>query len=396
MSSKRFQKLTIEALKTVPRLTEWRCQHFLECGGCALQDVPYATQVAAKRQALLGLWGERLPETVVADFELIAADDPFGYRLRMDYVCSDDRFGLRMRRRFFAIIDLQECHLIPPPLFEQVHEVYQFARSIGLPDYNVYHNTGFLRYLVVRRNVRDGWLLNMVTSEHEHHESMAQVAAFALGRGATSVWWLHNPRHADLSFGAVLDQWGVEYFPQYVLDRTLLIGPNTFFQNNVRGFEDILGYVRPFISGAPRLLDYYAGVGTIGITLGEEVGRVVAAEIEPESVALLHRNLALNGMADRVEVRGGDVNDVLVRDREPGDVLVLDPPRAGLGADVCKKLVASGPDRVVYISCNPITQITDVDLLQPAYRVVAARGFDLFPQTYHVENVVVLERMSAL
>lgn len=395
MSSKRFQKLTIEALKTTPRLAEWRCQHFSECGGCALQDVPYTTQVAAKQQALLGLWGERLPEPVVAGFEVVAADDPFGYRLRMDYVCSDDRFGLRMRRRFFAIIDLQECHLIPPPLFEQVREIYRFARSIGLPDYNVYHNTGFLRYLVVRRNVRDGWLVNMVTSEHEYHESIARVAEFALKHGATSAWWLHNPRHADLSFGAVLDHWGAEYFPQYVLDRTLLTGPNTFFQNNVRGFEDILHYVRPFISGAPRLLDYYAGVGTIGITLANEVGRVVAAEIEPESVDLLHRNLTLNHMVERVEVRSGDVNDVLVRDREPGDVLVLDPPRAGLGADVCKELVATGPDRVVYISCNPITQIADVDLLQPAYRIVAARGFDLFPQTFHVENVVVMERVSA-
>ena len=97
-------------------------------------------------------------------------------------------------------------------------------------------------------------------------------------------------------------------------------------------------------------------------------------------------------MAERVEVRGGDVNDVLVRDREPGDVLVVDPPRVGLGQDVCKKLLASGPDRIIYISCNPITQVADVDLLQAGYRIVAARGFDLFPQTFHVENVIVLER----
>ncbi len=392
MSSKRYQKLVTAALETTPRLTEWRCPHFPECGGCALQDVTYADQVEAKRRSLLGLWGDRLPEPVIAGYELTAADDPFGYRLRMDYVCSDDRFGLRMRRRFFAIVDLQACHLIPRALFDKVHAVYERARACGLPDYNVYHNTGFLRYLVVRRNVQDDWLLSLVTSERNHEEAVAQVASFALDHGATSVWWLHNPRHADISFGEVLAHWGEDHFPQLVFDRTLMMGPNTFFQNNVRGFEDILRYVRPHVAGADRLLDYYAGVGTIGITLGDQVGRVVAAEIEPASVELLHRNVELNGMADRVEVRGGDVSDVLVRDREPGDVLVVDPPRAGLGPDVCKKLLANGPNRIISISCNPITQVADVDLLQGSYRIVAARGFDLFPQTFHVENVVVLER----
>ncbi len=393
MSSKRFQKLTLAALKSTERLPAWRCPHFPECGGCALQDVTYPEQVAAKRQALLAMWDERMPQEIRSDYQLQAADDPFEYRLRMDYVCSDDRFGLRMRKRFFAIVDLQECHLIPPPLFEQAHAIYTYARGLGIPDYNVYHNTGFLRYLVVRRNIRDGWLLSFVTSERAYESELAQTAQFALERGATSVWWLHNPRQADLSTGAPLGHWGAEHLPQYVLDKTLLMGPNTFFQNNVRGFEDILRYVTPFISGAPRLLDYYAGVGTIGITLGSHVGRVVAAELVEESVALMRTNVALNGMADKIEILGGDVADLLEGPRQPDDVLVIDPPRAGLGPDVCKRLARGGPDRIVYISCNPVTQMSDLDLLGSTYRVVAARGFDLFPQTYHVEQVVVLERV---
>jgi 23S rRNA (uracil-5-)-methyltransferase RumA len=394
MSSKRFQKLTTKALDKVERLADWPCDHYPECGGCALQDVTYADQVAAKRHALLELWTERLPEPLREAYELTPAEDPFGYRLRMDYVCSDDRFGLRMRRRFFAIVDLHECHLIPPPLFGQVHAIYTYARSLGLPDYNVYHNTGFLRYLVVRRNVRDDWLLSFVTSERAYEQELEQTAAFALEQGATSVWWLHNPRHADLSFGEPLGHWGAAHLPQYVLDRKLLMGPNTFFQNNIRGFEAILHYVTPFIAGAPRLLDFYAGVGTIGIALGEHVGQVVAAELAEESVALLRANVELNGMAGKVEIVGADVVDAIAHAPEPGDVLVVDPPRAGLGPDVCKRLLASGPQRIVYISCNPITQLADWEMLQSAYRIVAARGFDLFPQTFHAENVIVLERTA--
>src|SRR3712207_4769864 len=110
MSSKRFQKLTTTSLKSVPRLQSWRCPHFPECGGCALQDVAYTDQVAAKCTAVLDLWGDRLPDDVREVYAVEPSDDPFGYRLRMDYVCSDDRFGLRMRRRFFAIVDLDECH----------------------------------------------------------------------------------------------------------------------------------------------------------------------------------------------------------------------------------------------------------------------------------------------
>ena len=223
--------------------------------------------------------------------------ESFGYRLRMDYVCSDDRFGLRVRRRYYAIVDLQECHLIPPSLFETIRSTYAAARELGLPDYNVYHNTGFLRYLVVRRNVRDEWMLAFVTSEHSRAEQMEQAAQAALHAGATSVWWLVNPRTGDTSFGEAVQQWGRQHLPQYELGRTLMIGPNTFFQNNVRGFESIRHYDEPFVAGAGRLVDLYAGVGTIGVCLADRVDKVFAAELSAESVALSQHNIRLNDLA---------------------------------------------------------------------------------------------------
>ncbi len=381
------------ALKGVERLPEWPCDHYPECGGCAIQDVTYADQVEAKRQTLLGLWGDELPSPLRDEYQVVPAADPFGYRLRMDYVCSDDLFGLRKRRRFFHIVDLHECHLIPPPLFEQVRGVYNHARSLGLPDYNVYKNVGFLRYLVVRRNVRDEWLLSFVTSERAYERELEQAATYALEQGASTVWWLLNPRHADLSFGEPLGHWGSEHLTQYVLGKQFLMGPNTFFQNNVEGFESILGFVTPYVQGAPRLLDYYAGVGTIGITLASHVGQVVASELAEESVELLKTNVELNDLAHRIEVICGDAAETLPLSSEPGDVLVVDPPRAGLGPEMCKRLRASGLERIVYISCNPVTQVNDWMELREHYRIVAARGFDLFPQTFHVENVVVLDRL---
>lgn len=363
-----------------------------------MQDLAYSDQLAAKRAALLEIWGEALPAALRDEYTVVAAPDPFGYRLRMDYVCSDDRFGLRVRKRFYAIVDLDECHLIPPSLFNLLRDVYTAARECGLPDYNVYHNTGFLRYLVVRRNVRDEWLLSFVTSEQAYAEQMDLAAQAALNAGATSVWWLLNPRHADLSFGEPVRHWGAEFLPQYVLDRTLLMGPNTFFQNNVGGFEQILRYITPFVAGAERMIDLYAGVGTIGICLADHVGKVFAAELSDESVALARRNIHLNGLEERIEVVQADVAEVLrderITQRTPGDVLVVDPPRAGLGPDVCAQLNEHGPSRIVYVSCNAITQALDYEFLRAHYDLVAARGFDLFPQTYHCEHVVVLERRA--
>lgn len=394
MASKRFQKALLNALKHAPHRADWPCRHFPECGGCAMQDIAYDDQRAAKQTALLALWGDLLPATLHESYAVVPAPDPFGYRLRMDYVCSDDRFGLRVRKRFYAIVDLHECHLIPLTLFPLLRAVYTAARDLGLPDYNVYHNTGFLRYLVVRRNVRDEWLLSFVTSERAYDSAMAQAAERALDAGAASVWWLLNPRHADLSFGEPLAHWGAEYLPQYVLDRTFLMGPNTFFQNNVGGFEQILRYVAPFVAGAERLIDLYAGVGTIGVCLADQVGKVFAAEISDESVALAQRNIHLNNLDDRVAIVQADVSAVLCDERTRGDVLVVDPPRAGLGPDVCALLHEHGPQRIVYVSCNALTQIGDYAALRERYDLVAARGFDLFPQTYHCEQVVVLDRRA--
>ncbi len=392
--SKRLEKGITAALKAAPHLDHWPCQHFPICGGCALQDRSYVDQVAAKRQALLGIWGEQLPTTVIDEYVVTPSLEPFNYRLRMDYVCSDDRFGLRQRKRFYSVVDLQECHLIPPLLFAKVRSVYQYVRSLNVPDYNVYHNTGFLRYLVVRRNVRNDWMLTFITAEHDYLDAMAQAAQFALDEGATSVWWLHNPRHADISFGAAFGHWGAQHLTQYIAGAQLLMGPNTFFQNNPQGFEQILDYCAPFVAGATRLVDLYAGVGTIGIVLGRAIEHVLAAELVEESVDLLRVNVELNGVAGKTEIIGGDIAE-LVRDFawQAGDVAVLDPPRAGLLPPVCRRLDRHGPQRIVYISCNPITQVADVAMLTQ-YQIVAARGFDLFGQTYHAENVVVLERVS--
>lgn len=357
-----------------------------------MQDIAYEQQTQAKRAALLELWGGRLPQQLREDFAITPAAEPFEYRLRMDYVCSDDRFGLRMRRRFYAIVDLHECHLIPPSLFATLRRVYTTARELGIPDYNVYHNTGFLRYLVARRNTRDEWLLSLTTAVREREAQLDAVAQAALAEGALGVWWQVQERTADVSFGEPLRSWGQPLLPQYVSGRTLLMGPNTFFQNNVAGFEAILAYVEPWVRGARRLVDLYAGVGTIGICLADGVEQVFAAELVEESVDLARRNIALNGLDERVTIVSADTAAVLADERTRGDVLIVDPPRAGLGPDVCTALCELGPARVIYISCNAVTQMIDLEALASQYRVVAARGFDLFPQTFHCEQVAVLER----
>ncbi len=392
MRSKEFRQLIIQNARSGVEV-EPRCPHAVQCGGCAFQDRAYVDQVAAKTAALRQLWADaeiELP-TPVAELDVVPSPDPFAYRTRMDYVTTKGRFGLRMRGRFNYIVELTTCHLIPPEGFAAVCALWQRARELEVPDYNVRAHEGFLRYLVVRRAPDDTFLIAAVTAAQTYVAEMEQLAALALAQpGVVGFHWLLNDSLTDLSFGESLRHWGAASLPMQVGTLTLHIGPNTFFQNNVHLLPALLDAVRDAVGPAEQAADLYGGVGTFALHLAPAVGSVISVESVTESADLARRNIAAHDVAN-VETVAADVAPFLHdQPSEAFDVVVADPPRTGLGPDVCAELTRLKPRRIVYVSCNPLTQIEDLYQLAPLYRLTLLRGYDMFPHTPHVETLAVL------
>lgn len=396
MRSKEFKQL-VGNLARAAAAVEPRCKHAAECGGCAFQERAYTGQVAAKREALARLFAAAglLTADAAAAFELVSSPDAFNYRTRMDYVATKGRFGLRARGKFNYIVELDECHLIPPAAFAAAKAVWLAARELGLPDYNIRSHEGFLRYVVVRRSPDDALLLAAVTAAGPYEAELERLAAVALAQpGVAGFHWLLNDSLTDLSFGAALRHWGAELLPMRVGANSLALGPNSFFQNNVYLLDRLLAEVRDGV-GAARdgvVADLYGGVGTIALDLAPQVGRVICVEAVAESATLAVENARRNGVTN-VEVVAQDVL-LFLRAQTPGSfsVAVADPPRVGLGPEVCAELLRLGLERIVYVSCNPLTQVDDLVTLGSAYTLRSLRGYDMFPHTPHVETVALLER----
>ena len=414
LTPKLFRRQVIDAARNGEAIQP-RCRHAPPadfCGGCVFQDRAYATQLEAKRAALHALWAGDLPAELLGQVAMIGSPEPFEYRTRMDYVASKERFGLRRGGKFNYIVDLQECHLIPPAAFAIARSVYEHAIALGLPDYNLRSHVGFLRYLVVRRSPQGTLLLALVTAapgaDGAYAAAVEQVAALALAQpGVIGFHWLVNGTLTDISFGTPQRHWGAALLDMQVGARTLAIGPNTFFQNNLHLLLPLLDEVAAVattdhctdaiscVSTGYRppttVADLYGGVGTIALHLAEHVGHITCVESFEESARLAERNVAANGVKN-IAVVASDVLTFL-RGQAPGafEVVVADPPRAGLGPEVCRELLRLRPRRLVYVSCNALSQLEDARALGAGYRVTALRGYDMFPQTPHMEALAVFE-----
>jgi 23S rRNA (uracil-5-)-methyltransferase RumA len=418
LSPKLFRRQVVEAASAGEPVMP-RCPHAPPlgfCGGCTFQDRSYQAQISAKRAALRALWAADLPAELLEQVSMVASPNPFEYRTRMDYVASKERFGLRRGGKYNYIVDLHECHLIPPEAFEIARSVYAWATALGLPDYDLRSHAGFLRYVVVRRSPQDTLLLAMVTAAPDadgvYAAAIEQVAEHALAQPSVEGFhWLVNDTVADMSFGTPQRHWGSALLDMRVGSRTLAIGPNTFFQNNVHLLLPLLDDVANTVTKDERrrtkeyeeqsfvlrpsslvVADLYGGVGTIALHLSDHVKQITCVESVEESAQLAERNVTANRVRN-VAVVAADVLAFL-REQSIGqfDVVVADPPRVGLGPEVCRELLRLRPRRLVYVSCNALSQIEDARALAAGYRLTELRGYDMFPQTPHMEALAVFDR----
>ena len=400
---------TLEVLRPAPQRVAGRCAHLEVCGGCTWQELGYEAQLDAKtglvQEALARLGGCRDLDVPRA----LPAPQPFFYRNKMEYSFfaghdGEIVLGLHTPGTFDRVFDLEACWLMSEQSNRIVERVRQLAARSGKPAYHSRRHQGFWRYLVLREAKSTGQtMVNLVTHEGpipNQHEIVAGLTAEfpAIASLLRSV----NTRRATIAVGEreeVLA--GGPEIEERLGDLRFRISANSFFQTNSAQAERLFGLVVEWadLQGGEEVLDLYAGTGAISLFLARRARRVTGIELVADSVAMAEKNAALNGI-DNCRFLGGEVRDFFKKragEAATAQVVVVDPPRAGLHADVAHALRLLGPPRLVYVSCNPATLARDVQVLGAGgvYALRRVQPVDMFPHTCHIECVALLERARA-
>jgi 23S rRNA (uracil1939-C5)-methyltransferase len=381
------------------------CPHFGPCGGCAWQHLSYSAQARAK-EAVVGESLARLGG--IQDVEvspIVPAPSPWYYRNKMEFSFHPDgTLGLHRRGDWNRIVPIQTCLLQSSESAALVGAVREFARGHGLVPYDPRTRQGFLRSLVIREGHATGdRLVGLITTPGPLESSGAFTDAVrGAVPGTTGIVWGISAAASDgvpPSRTEVL--WGRGFLDEVLAGLRFRIGLDTFFQTNTAQAERMVAHVveRAQPLDGRLVVDLYCGVGTFTLPLARSGARVTGIELSPSAVEAARTNAALNGI-EGAAFASGDVRVVLPRvtaEHGPPDVLVLDPPRAGAGGKVMRKIGRAAAARVIYVSCNPTTLAADLKELLPfGYRLVEVQPFDLFPQTYHVEAIAVLDRTGGV
>lgn len=382
-----------------------RCSHFGLCGGCAWQDLAYEKQLDYKQrqviECVLRLAG--LNDAVVAD--IVPCNDQFDYRNKMEFSfcrADDDGFtlGLHRRKKFDEVFDLEQCHIQSEIANQIVHRVRKFAQESSHTAYDLISHDGYFRFLIIRRGVNTDQFMVVLVTSHGPLEKQDELVA-ALKQISPNITTIIHGENGSKSNVATLERETVLYGPgtieDTVLGKRFLISPSSFFQTNTKQAERLYSTAFSLIDPVPddRVLDLYCGTGTIGLLLADRVAEVVGVEIVEDAVRVATENARLNGITNANFVAGNakDILKAMATDLESYDLVILDPPRAGLHPKVLKTILTARPEKILYISCNPATFARDAKgIFQAGYSVSEIRPVDMFPHTRHIELAAAFSR----
>lgn len=385
-------------LKTSGLRTPAICSHFGQCGGCTWQDLLYQHQLAFKKKQVADCL-ERiggLPEVKIHD--VVGSVELFNYRNKMEFsfhVTEEGSFtlGLHSRGRFDDIFNLDKCFLQSDISNDIVQWMREFVERERIAVYDVKNHTGFMRFLMIRQAKRTAQLMiNIVTNYGEipSREKLVRGLTAAFPQ-ITTIVHNQNGQKSNIATGEIESiLFGTGYIEERMFDCTFRIRANSFFQTNSIQTETL--YRSAFDLLSPRkkdcVLDLYCGTGSISILISRYVGHVVGVELVTDAVEAARENAAINN-ANNVVFHHGDVKDYLkTRDAAEAefDVVIVDPPRAGLHPKVLTQVVKLRPKRILYISCNPATFARDAkQLVNHGYRLPDVQPVDMFPHTMHIE-----------
>lgn len=388
------------------------CEHFGTCGGCKWQPLPYEMQLEAKQQQvwdqLVRIGHLNIPEIM----PIIPSERTIFYRNKLEYSFSSRRWilpgedpdailpeerqglGFHVGRFFDKVLDIRKCWLQKEPSNAIRLFVRDYALSHSLSFYDIRANKGFLRNMFIRSNEAGEFMLTLCFGYEDKEARTALLDALSKAfPQIVSLYYVINSKMND----SISDQNCVLYRGEEAIYESMeglhfKIGPKSFYQTNSAQAQRLYELARDFasLSGEEIVYDLYTGTGTIAQFISAKARRVIGIEYVPEAIEDAKINAETNGI-DNCEFIAGDMKDVLtekfIEAHGHPDVVILDPPRAGIHPDVAKVILAAAPQRIVYVSCNPASQARDLAIFAHEYEITHVRPVDMFPHTQHVENV---------
>ena len=391
------------------------CKHFGTCGGCKWQPLPYEMQLAAKQQQvydqLVRIGHLNVPEIT----PIVGSDETTYYRNKLEFTFSNRRWleegedpdaipekerqglGFHVGRFFDKVLDIEHCHLQASPSNEIRLFIKNYAFEHDLPFFDIRNHEGFLRNMIIRTTEKGNVML-IIVFWHEDVKAREALldAVLAQFPMISSLYYVINSKMND----SIGDQEcmlysGDEAIYEEMEGLRFKIGPKSFYQTNTRQAYKLYSVAREFaaLSGNEVVYDLYTGTGTIAQFVSKKASKVIGIEYVPEAIEDAKINAAGNGITN-CEFFAGDMAQVLtpefVSQHGQPDVVITDPPRAGMHEKVVEQLLAMQPRKIIYVSCNPATQARDLELLSAKYRVARIQPVDMFPHTQHVENIAEL------
>lgn len=395
------------------------CEHFGVCGGCKWQNLPYDKQLEMKQrqvyEQLTRIGKVELPEFM----PILGSQKTREYRNKLEFGCSNKRWmtreeiasgepagemraiGFRITGAFDKILPIHNCHLMDGLQNEIRNFIYQYAIDNDLTFFDLRQQTGLLRDVMVRNSNTGEWMVLVqfhYDEEGDRERSLQLMEALAEKfPQITSLLYVDNQKCNDTFGDLELTLYkGNDHIFETMEGLRFKVGPKSFYQTNTDQAYHLYSVARQFagLTGEEVVYDLYTGTGTIANFVARSAKKVIGIEYVPEAIEDAKVNSDINGIGNTLFF-AGDMKDILTDEFIAGhgrpDVIITDPPRAGMHPDVVETILRAKPRRIVYVSCNPATQARDLQLLDRLYKVAAVQPVDMFPHTPHVENVVALE-----
>ena len=391
------------------------CEHFGICGGCRWQPLPYDIQLAAKQRQVYDQL-TRIGHLQVPEISpIIGSEKTIEYRNKLEFSASNRRWifpgedpealdeasrpglGFHVGKFFDKVLDVRHCWLQREPTNAIRLFIKDYVLRNGLSFYDIRQNSGFLRNMFVR-TTDDGQVMVIICFGEDSPAIVPLLEAVGTAfPGITSLYYVINTKGND----SISDQHcilfsGSDAIYEKMEGLRFRIGPKSFYQTNTGQALQLYRKTREFaaLTGTENVYDLYTGTGTIAQFVSGSASRVIGIEYVPEAIEDARENARMNGITN-CEFFAGDMKDILTPEfiaaHGTPDVIIADPPRAGMHPDVVDTILKASPARIVYVSCNPATQARDIALLASRYRITAVQPVDMFPHTQHVENICKLE-----
>lgn len=398
------------------------CEHFGVCGGCQWQMLPYAQQLQYKHKQVVDNLTRisKVPLPEIAP--ILGATPTEGYRNKVEYTFATEKFipieaframktagtlpeksvgagGFHARGFFEKVVEIDTCHLQEEPTNLMRKAVAQFAVDNEMPFYNIKQHVGWLRNMFVRNTTQGEWMVNLILGyeDKEKREALLNLLLQQFPQITTLLYTINTKRNDSMQDLVPQVYFGNGYITEKLEDFQFKISPKSFFQTNSYQATKLYQVTRDFaeLTGKEVVYDLYCGTGSIGIFCSKNAKKIVGVEVVADAIEDAKINASINGLEDTAFFAGDVIDicdDAFFAAHGKPDVIITDPPRAGMHEKLVRKLLEMEAPTIVYVSCNPATQARDLALLDEKYQVTKIQPVDMFPHTLHIENVVQLKR----